>query len=155
MLLPHDPLIAEPLFLTRYIEKAGTGLMDMYARCRAAGLGDPQVGPVPGRGVVQVVRRRVPAATPEVTPDVTPEVTPEVAKLMVVISVPMSRAELQELLRLKDDDHFREAYLLPAIQAGLVEMTIPDKPRSRLQKYRLTAKGLTLRKILGRKDRTE
>lgn len=38
---------------------------------------------------------------------------------------------------LKDDDHFREAYLLPALAAGLVEMTIPDKPNSRNQRYRV------------------
>ncbi len=37
--------------------------------------------------------------------------------------------------------HFRKAFLNPAIEAGLVEMTIPDKPRSSRQKYRLTHKG--------------
>lgn len=42
------------------------------------------------------------------------------------------------LLQLKDDKHFRQLYLIPAIEQGLIEMTIPDKPRSRNQKYRLT-----------------
>ena len=32
-------------------------------------------------------------------------------------------------------------FLLPAMQQGLIEYTIPQKPNSRLQKYRLTAKG--------------
>ncbi|MFO7598231.1 MAG: cell filamentation protein Fic, partial [Candidatus Desulfacyla sp.] len=36
---------------------------------------------------------------------------------------------------------FRERYLKPALTDGLIEMTIPDKPNSRLQKYRLTDKG--------------
>jgi DNA-binding PadR family transcriptional regulator len=44
-------------------------------------------------------------------------------------------------LGLKDDEHFRKSYLLPALEAGLIEMTIQDKPRSSKQKYRLTAKG--------------
>jgi hypothetical protein len=45
-------------------------------------------------------------------------------------------------MKLKDDEHFRKAYLLPAIEAHLIEMTIPDKPRSRSQsKYRLTENG--------------
>jgi ATP-dependent DNA helicase RecG len=47
---------------------------------------------------------------------------------------------------LKNVEHFRKAYLLPAISAGLVEMTRPDKPKSRLQKYRLTATGLAVKK---------
>jgi hypothetical protein len=39
--------------------------------------------------------------------------------------------------------------LKPALEQGLVEMTIPDKPNSRLQKYRLTALGKQLKiKIL-------
>ncbi len=78
--------------------------------------------------------------------EVTPEVTPEVKRLLNVITGDHSRKELQEMLRLKNAEHFRKSYLLPAIKAGLVEMTRPDKPKSRLQKYRLTATGLTVLK---------
>ena len=53
----------------------------------------------------------------------------------------MTRRALREALRLKGDDNFRRLYLLPALAAGLIEMTLPDKPNSRLQKYRLTAAG--------------
>jgi len=53
----------------------------------------------------------------------------------------MTRAELQDILGLKHLPHFRNAYLRPALNAGLIEQTIPDKPNSRLQKYRLTSAG--------------
>ena len=56
----------------------------------------------------------------------------------------MSRAELQTKLKLSDRDHFSKEYLHPALKAGLVEMTIPDKPRSKKQQYRLTEKGLKI-----------
>jgi hypothetical protein len=36
---------------------------------------------------------------------------------------------------------FRDQVLSVLIAAGLLEMTIPDKPRSSNQKYRLTKKG--------------
>jgi len=45
------------------------------------------------------------------------------------------------LVGLKDRKHFGEAYLQPALDAGLLEMTIPDKPQSSKQRYRLTAAG--------------
>ena len=53
----------------------------------------------------------------------------------------MTRHQIQESLGLRHEDHFRKAYLLPALQAGLIEMTVPDKPRSRNQRYRLTPEG--------------
>jgi len=74
------------------------------------------------------------------TPGVAQEVTPEV-RLLSVLAGEMTRQQLKEALGLKDDEHFRKAYLLPALDAGLIEMTIPDKPRSSKQKYRLTDKG--------------
>ena len=45
------------------------------------------------------------------------------------------------ILRAQAKGKVRLAYLQPAIAGGVLEMTIPDKPTSRLQKYRLTAKG--------------
>jgi len=41
---------------------------------------------------------------------------------------------------------FRDGLVKPLIEAGLLELTIPDKPRSSKQKYRLTEKG---RRVLG------
>ncbi len=39
--IPHNPLIAEPLFRIKYAEKVGTGTTDMIADCRAASLPEP------------------------------------------------------------------------------------------------------------------
>jgi hypothetical protein len=44
-------------------------------------------------------------------------------------------------LGLKGEDHFRKAYLKPALAAQVIEMTQPDKPNSRSQRYRLTIIG--------------
>ncbi len=51
-----------------------------------------------------------------------------------------SAGELRDLLGLKHRQTFRENYLHPALDAGLIEMTLPDKPNSRLQRYRLVLK---------------
>ncbi len=74
------------------------------------------------------------------TPEVVPEVAPEV-RLLSILTSEMTRQKLKEALGLKDDEHFRKACLLPALDAGLIEMTIPDKPRSSKQKCRLPDKG--------------
>ncbi|NTV21897.1 MAG: hypothetical protein HGA57_11085 [Chlorobium limicola] len=42
---------------------------------------------------------------------------------------------------------------LPALKAGLIEMTIPDKPTSRMLQYRRTNKGLLLQKVKTLADR--
>ncbi len=36
---------------------------------------------------------------------------------------------------------FRDQVLSPLLEAGLVEMTIPDKPTSSKQRYRITEQG--------------
>lgn len=56
--------------------------------------------------------------------------------------------EIQKALNLADREHFREKYLKPALNAGFVEMTIPDKPNSSKQKYRLTDLGKRYLKYL-------
>jgi len=54
--IPRNPLIAEPLYLVRYIEKAGTGTLDMIARCREAGLPEPDFEQRGGQWVVTIWR---------------------------------------------------------------------------------------------------
>lgn len=64
------------------------------------------------------------------------QVTEQVEKLLNVIgSEPLSGNEIMKLLDLRHRPTFRSNYLLPAIKAGFIEMTIPDKPKSSKQRY--------------------
>ena len=57
------------------------------------------------------------------------------ALLSVIESYPMTALELMEKLGLKSRVSFRKNYLQPALEAGLIGMTEPDKPTSRNQRY--------------------
>lgn len=78
----------------------------------------------------------------------TEQVTEQVASLLGVMSenTAHTRAELMKKLSLKRRETFHANYLKPALEATFVEMTIPDKSISRLQKYRQTEKGQQLLK---------
>jgi len=39
--MPHNPLLAEPLYRVKFVEKAGTGTTDMIEDCHTAGLPEP------------------------------------------------------------------------------------------------------------------
>lgn len=77
------------------------------------------------------------------TDQVADQVTDQVTKLIFILRKhgPLSASDAVKRLNLSHRPTFRANYLRPAITAGLVEPTIPDKPNSRLQKYRLTAEG--------------
>ncbi len=52
--------------------------------------------------------------------------------------------DLMEVVGRADRTKFRHQVLRPLLDEGIVEMTIPDKPNSSRQKYRLTALGLNM-----------
>ncbi|MCK5130546.1 MAG: putative DNA binding domain-containing protein [Candidatus Sabulitectum sp.] len=79
------------------------------------------------------------------TGQVTGQVPEQFIRLLMVITGEMTRGELQKTLKLRHRDSFVDAYLKPALELSLIEMTIPDKPTSSKQKYRLTEKGKKLR----------
>jgi ATP-dependent DNA helicase RecG len=154
----RNGLIADLLHRIEFIEKAGTGVRRMRDEALEQGCSEPVF--IEG-GFFSAVFRPNPAFqaeaeaqslaalndTPEVTPEATPEVTPEVRVLMA-IQGEMSRLDLQSALDLKDTEHFRKSYLIPTLEANLIEMTRPDKPRSPKQRYRLTDAGrIALKKI--------
>ncbi len=57
------------------------------------------------------------------------------ALLSVIEAYPMSAKELMERLGLKSRNGFRQNYLAPALEAGLIGMTCPDQPTSKNQRY--------------------
>jgi predicted HTH transcriptional regulator len=60
--VPRNPLIADPLFLTRYIERAGSGILDMIALCREAGLPAPEFRQGDGQFIQTIWRHWLTAA---------------------------------------------------------------------------------------------
>ena len=59
-----------------------------------------------------------------------------IEKLLLILGEKrMSAAEIMEKMKLSHRTNFRKNYLLPAINAGLVLLTDPDKPNSPRQKY--------------------
>lgn len=113
---------------------------------------DDDVGGNQFRAVVK--RPGTPQVTPQVTgqvappvaPPVIPPVAPPVAALIRVLGVvgELGNAEIRARLQIKDRADLRDRFVRPSIAGGWVEMTIPDKPSSRMQKYRLTAAGRVL-----------
>ena len=129
----RNPDIAHVLYLRGLMEKIGRGSVLIQRSCIDRGL------PLPKwteneQGVTLTF-----FASPGIS-----EVTTEVKRLLDVLKGDMSRRELQSILKLKNAEHFRSAYLKPAIRRNLISMTTPEKPSSIRQKYRLTKKGKSL-----------
>ncbi|MFH2065618.1 MAG: Fic family protein [Pseudomonadota bacterium] len=144
---PWNPIIANVFYRAGIIERWGMGTLNIIDWCFENGNPSPTWDDQSGSVFVSFFPAVLPdSSKPEsriidkAAPEVTPEVTPEV-RLLKEITGEMNRQALQKALGLKDDEHFRKSYLQPALAAGFIEMTIPEKPRSSRQKYRLTEKG--------------
>ena len=67
--VPANPLLAEPMYLTGYIERMGTGTRDMIRRCTEAGLPEPEFAVSDG---FQTIVRRTPAPGQGPQPELQP-----------------------------------------------------------------------------------
>jgi predicted HTH transcriptional regulator len=86
----------------------------------------------------------------------TEQVTEQVKKLIMALGNGKEGTRtLMERLHLNHRPTMKYNYLQPALEAGYIEMTIPDKPNSRLQKYRITENGRKLLDSLRKKGTTE
>ncbi len=56
-------------------------------------------------------------------------------KTLSFCKTPRTRKEIQEYLRIKNREYFRREILNPLIAEGMLDLTLPDKPRSPKQKY--------------------
>ena len=107
--VPGNPLLAEPLYLTKYIERMGTGTGDMIRRCREAGLPEPEFSMADG--FVITMRRKVQqrdgkvSGQPESQLESRPESQPESLErrvLSLLSAGPLSKSELSGRLGQKE-----------------------------------------------------
>ena len=91
------------------------------------------------------VRNKTTNKRPNMRPYKTPNMTPSKSLSMLSAwsepSRERCRAELKAVLTLTHRPHFLTSYLRPALEAGLIEVTLPEKPPSRHQRYQRTAAG--------------
>ena len=137
---PRNPLLAGAIFRTRLIEQWGTGTLRIIDACRPHGIA-VEFEQAEGMFIARLRKAQAGQVAPQVAPQVTPQVTPQVISVLAAAENVATAGALQQAAGLKDRVHFLKAYIEPLLKAGLIERTIPDKPRSRMQRYCLTAKG--------------
>ena len=181
--VPGNPLLAESLYLTEYIDRMGTGTLDMIRRCVEAGLLEPEFAVTDG--FVTTIRRATfhGQASARETGQAAGRIggRPESGGMHDQVGRESGRQEGQVEGQARGQEgqaagqaalsakeiailqacldgavpadallgaagyssrtgHFRR-WFNRLLREGLLEMTVPDKPRSPIQKYRLTEKG--------------
>lgn len=137
--VPANPLLAEPMYLKGYIERLGTGTADIMRIAKENNLPEPNFEQ---EEEFKIILYR--PSTDQV-PQEFRSTSVEVKNLLKVLEGEMSRKEIQQALELKHEGNFRENYLEPALEIGVIEMKYPDSPNHPRQKYVLTKKGTEIK----------
>ena len=87
----------------------------------------------------------VPKPPPPSTEDLAPKAVKAAMRLLPVLIGEMTRREILAALGLRNPGHLREGYLKPCLGEGWIEMTIPESPSSRNQRFRITPEGRAFR----------
>jgi Fic family protein len=66
----------------------------------------------------------------------------QIAVLKTLENKTLSRKDIFVAIGMNGDSRSFKRHIEPILEAGFIEMTVPDKPNSRLQKYRLTESGV-------------
>lgn len=116
----------------------------MIDLCRKAGIPEPEFEQRGAQFVLTIRRKERPRQEPP-----TQSADPVIRLLFALQQGELSAGELRATLKIKHRPTFRANYLHPALEARFIKYTIPGKPNSRLQKYRLTPKGAGYLKARG------
>lgn len=127
------------------MEQWGTGIQRVFEQVAKAGLPEPVIEEIQDRVRVTIyVPSHDPGQVGEQVSKSSEQVSKSSEQVMAVLTAagtPRSRSELLAAIGLADAYGNYRRHLLPLIEKGYLARTIPDKPNSRLQRYRLTDTG--------------
>ena len=128
---PKNPAISKVFRETSLADELGSGMRNTYKYTQLYSGGTPEF--IEG----DVFRTIVPLDTVSVG-KVGPSMNPQdsvSAKIIAYCSTPRSKKEIATYCEYKVVKSFAARYLKPLINNGILQMTIPDKPSSRNQRY--------------------
>lgn len=147
----RNPSLARIFRDAGLMEQWGSGVNRVYSELAKADLPAPDF-----EEIVDRVRVTIHVGDHSATPSTTAQVSEssehhtyprsndgryDVGMLNAAVDGPAHRDALLEAVGLKPLSQNYARHVVPLIEAGLLAMTVPDKPRSKAQRYRLTEAG--------------
>ena len=155
--VPRNPLLFGMLYRMGLVEQVGSGIIRIRGLCREYGVTEPRIE-VDDNWVTLVFERKTEMVDLKEDGEVgtklgpsrdqagtKPALSRHQAEILHKCFVDTGISELMTITGRKNRTKFRDQVLGPLLEAGLIEMTIPDKPTSPKQRYRLTEKGRRVR----------
>lgn len=154
--IARNKVIAKALDWAGYVERSGHGTEFIIEKCEAQGLATPQYKPDAAIFHTIIWRKTVERAVAQSSDPVAHQVAYDVAYQVAYQNVPgntagriflilkdgpLGRADIAKAIGVTRMARSLKLALDTLMEDGLIEYTIPDNVRSRLQKYRLTEKG--------------
>ena len=154
--VPRNPLLFNLLYRMNAVEHIGSGIRRIRKLCREHGVVEPVIEASENWVTTTILRSKSSDAgqTGAVSEWDSPQVgtksglSRDQVELIRKCENEKTAGELMQAIGRINRSKIRDNVLRPLMRAGLLEMTIPDKPRSRHQRYRLTDAGQTLLKSL-------
>ena len=155
--LRSDPTLANPVYLTGYIEQMGTGTTDIIELCEKSGLRTPEfhqdedflirIWRPENAGASLSTDHQNAHETDHQTAHEIDHMSEPIKRLIIAIKGDTkTREEIMNIMQLNHRENFRLTYLIPALETGYIAMLYPDNPRHKGQAYYLTQKGLDVLK---------
>ncbi|MEN6468812.1 MAG: ATP-binding protein [Smithella sp.] len=138
---PRNELLADVFFKAGMIEAWGHGTVKIIDECKKAGLPEPEFREEFGGLSVHFIK----ADKSQEKVQVGAQSKAQSERILIILSrSEASASEMLSALGLKSKTGYLKRDIKRLMDENLMEYTIPDKPISRLQKYRLTDKGRQL-----------
>ena len=150
---PRNQLLAQAMSWTSYVEKSGSGTRDIISKCEKWGLGTPEYHPQtvdfktiiwrsgfgPDKEGSSLTKGRVRVESKGKVETGT-QILCEML-LGLLGGRELGKKEMAKALGYDKVFGYLSRSVAAMVDDDIIELTIPDKPNSRLQKYRLTDKG--------------
>ena len=161
--VPRNPLLFGMLYRMDVVENIGSGIRRIRELCREHEVAEPVIDvsehwvtttflrPTAEVGDPIETKEGVRQYQPESRPESQPESRPESLEQRVLTQLqkgPMTKSDIVKGLEQKAVSGQLNKVIRALLSDGAIEYTIPEKPNSRLQQYRLTDKGQALQNRL-------